>query len=100
PPPLCFTLSLHDALPILRNCRFLAMIIQHPMELAYVITSMWWIWLRHTSSHWNALSTGKTVPITKLSIWELEKEVQFWKSSILLDRKSTRLNSSHVKISY
>src|SRR5690606_42140076 len=83
-----YTLSLHDALPIFLRS-------SNPMP--YWSIGMWtlWIWMmaqRQTS--------GARFPRT--TFWPRERSNTFLNTqgSMWRDRKSTRLNSSHVKISY
>src|SRR5690606_39500486 len=83
-----FTLSLHDALPILGLCRLsdTSFACDNSLEGMFgeTVRSMLEdregnLWIGTTSSGLHRLSQSKLVTI---------------------DRKSTRLNSSHVKISY
>src|SRR5690606_40967198 len=70
-----YTLSLHDALPI------------------YSAVSI------SASPSWQCVTI--TIPIIKLLKYPLPVIFSYWVvSENNLDRKSTRLNSSHVKISY
>src|SRR6266511_4854347 len=52
---------------------------------------------RHATSDWMALEQERGISITAAA---LEFELEGRRMSLLEDRKSTRLNSSHVKISY
>src|SRR5690606_41761159 len=73
-PPDIYTLSLHDALPILRSSRRIAS--------------------RQRSTSSVARSTQRTRPASSTSCCTSSRYTR------MEDRKSTRLNSSHVKISY
>src|SRR5690606_41630821 len=79
-PPAIYTLSLHDALPI-------------SLELA--------LWHGVTPP---LLLSVATVALTLLLYWQRRGIRRFARprglNTARLDRKSTRLNSSHVKISY
>src|SRR5690606_40941929 len=81
-----YTLSLHDALPISRLDAVLmkATSIQ-PTRLSCAPRN-------------NMTKTGAVTP----RVWVIKESMQryFGCSQVLQDRKSTRLNSSHVKISY
>src|SRR5690349_22293342 len=70
-----YTLSLHDALPIWLGASVFILGHRHPVVMAKMLTSI------------DALSHGRLI---------CGVGVGWWKE----DRKSTRLNSSHVEISY
>src|SRR5439155_25229367 len=71
PPTEIYTLSLHDALPIsLGGTIWILALLTWPIALLATLSA----WQRLQSAH--------------------------WESEPALDRKSTRLNSSHVAISY
>src|SRR5690606_41720015 len=78
PCPEAITLSLHDALPIYR-----AKIGKAPSVPT----------VRRTIKDWASKKVSFLVP-------EGAKTLKFMPSLTQIDRKSTRLNSSHVKISY
>src|SRR5690606_42011702 len=94
-----YTLSLHDALPIFINAKFVAAII--------VITGLF-LCLSLLVTGWGILKIGilptfsefcRILALTALNVLY----VSFWLNLSIyfsIDRKSTRLNSSHVKISY
>src|SRR5690606_41526484 len=89
PSPLhLYPLSLHDALPISR--------IQFQTASAAVLIAF------HTVVHadWRAELTVSQADLTPLVIVFQVSRFQFHTASAAVDRKSTRLNSSHVKISY
>src|SRR5690606_41972955 len=81
------TLSLHDALPIFSFLK--GNILRHKILPRYYILSIF---------------IGLTIIIgPAVHVWYLPRPVSmkvFYRSSPFQDRKSTRLNSSHVKISY
>src|SRR5690606_41779185 len=82
-PPSIYTLSLHDALPIFNHCSSCKM--SHSMRM-YLLN----IFYRKSGIHRNATQdTEYLLPRHRLPI-----------VPTFIDRKSTRLNSSHVKISY
>src|SRR5690606_40814116 len=90
PTSLIYTLSLHDALPI-------------SFKPSYVSGDNSFL-TRH--NNWNPVCNGGLV-YAALAIFEDEQEQAtaiieraLESSKLPLDRKSTRLNSSHVKISY
>src|SRR5690606_41866248 len=78
-PTAYYTLSLHDALPIFRN----------PSSGA---GPTGWTSTRHASRHASTPRPTSATPPWRC-IWTPA-------STAISDRKSTRLNSSHVKISY
>src|SRR5207302_8879376 len=94
PPPDIYTLSLHDALPIFQyfgdglqlRSQF---VIQLLLPLSY--GSYWHIQLPSFIKQGDDLRRWLACPGVKQI---------FIKCAVPLDRKSTRLNSSHVKISY
>src|SRR5690606_41576937 len=90
PPPELYTLSLHDALPISGN--YLAFFSSYSY-LQQVLEAL--------RSHWpeiplRAQSPGMDEAARKAFIDGFTDDSRW----VGLDRKSTRLNSSHVKISY
>src|SRR5699024_12318080 len=96
---LTYPLSLHDALPIsLEQLTHLMVQAQYPVELALEMKIGAWPdgviedavleWLQRWG--WDA-ATGTLMP---------DGEATDVSVSIMRDRKSTRLNSSHVSISY
>src|SRR5690606_39614013 len=84
-----YTLSLHDALPI-------------SLGIQLMVFFEWYVGLQRL--HLEDVIAYKTK--TWKEVWEeaapLRKKMrrQVLKDYVFLDRKSTRLNSSHVKISY
>src|SRR5690606_41806536 len=88
-----YTLYLHDALPILK----LGFDLQKLHDLVYVEVSSEEQFFHSNadafSTHFNELETQK------IKIYVQDMSANF-NIQALLDRKSTRLNSSHVKISY
>src|SRR5207248_10933127 len=77
--PEIYTLSLHDALPICRARR--------PRQTL-------------VSSHFRRCRLASTQSASRSRVLRrCKRQAMFWKSE-LLDRKSTRLNSSHRTISY
>src|SRR5690606_40454602 len=92
-----YTLSLHDALPISRTNRF------HPVltsrQRASGRDAVIWLQLAAAEIVSDANKKGElTVTVTVRKREEIPVADTFNLESI--DRKSTRLNSSHVKISY
>src|SRR5207253_10944282 len=94
-----FTLSLHDALPILR-CAFLdceipsrRMYLVIRLSLSYSATAL-------LSGTLVALRALEREDLTVLHKWQNDEEIMRLARSFPEDRKSTRLNSSHVAISY
>src|SRR5690606_41173389 len=91
----CYTLSLHDALPILAVSLGLGALLQ-ASELAYTgvkvvgATYLVWLGVRLILRPRTAIDHGATGAGVRGG------RDAFWRG----DRKSTRLNSSHVKISY
>src|SRR5690606_40142079 len=95
-----YTLSLHDALPIwlrdsrfrrfqkLRTCTMTA--IQAVLPIASLLSIH--VILAHWRVHWQLKFFGEVLGRAPMMF--------IWDAMAILDRKSTRLNSSHVKISY
>src|SRR5699024_12846585 len=92
PPPAIFTLSLHDALPISLSVDDLA---RRFFNQEYPVSKKW-LYGYYKDLEDNAQS-GKRLGMYA-GIREAEKS--FLKPGGFIDRKSTRLNSSHVSISY
>src|SRR5437773_5968811 len=88
PPPHIYTLSLHDALPILQVLDFL-------QEIPDV--------LRHgggAQQHLRrVIALGRELRVANVRGLRLGIALQALEG-VRLDRKSTRLNSSHITISY
>src|SRR5699024_12710662 len=97
-PPNIYTHSLHDALPISgETCAItLSCLVHHKSEIKAVAETDIDLW---------------TVPIQKMEVWSGRYKSwrrfvydnyhnQLLRSFRTIDRKSTRLNSSHVSISY
>src|SRR5690606_41827670 len=99
-PPRTLTLSLHDALPISgvpREAGNLSMNLRYPQHFQTGIS---------VKVH-PRLTFNMDVGWTDYSVWDsmvlkFDRNLEFLTAARLLspDRKSTRLNSSHVKISY
>src|SRR5207253_6835514 len=88
-----YTLSLHDALPI--------------SSLAGVVVVVFLTVTALTAQQKNPLTNADVIKMVKAGLAETTivaaiaaNDTQFDLSSAGLDRKSTRLNSSHVAISY
>src|SRR5690606_39477172 len=91
--PAFFTLSLHDALPIYLACDLCC----HRPEVILVEA----LYVGNGPTH---LALDASSLIAHL-LWFFHRILHFFLLELLwvflvLDRKSTRLNSSHVKISY
>src|SRR5690606_40096125 len=92
--PVLYTLSLHDALPILEIAQvnlpvgILIWVMIIPMLLKVDFGA-----LGQVKQHWRGIG------VTLFINWAV-KPFSMAFLGWLLDRKSTRLNSSHVKISY
>src|SRR5690606_41536446 len=84
------TLSLHDALPIFGN---VALVDRHLNHVS-VITIVHWLMKGRKDSYLGIF------PKPGVSEADISGAVKFGRSLLPQDRKSTRLNSSHVKISY
>src|SRR5690606_41350986 len=85
-----YTLSLHDALPILNN-----LITMHPrLQEAYELKNELDRWFKESDER--TAKEGFEACLKKMQTSSIEA---FHRVS-MTDRKSTRLNSSHVKISY
>src|SRR5690606_42060757 len=89
-----YTLSLHDALPILLV----------GILLIIIIVSLFILSLRKITQHGESLKVpsvvGKNFTDAREMLEAMGFEVVVQDSVYQSDRKSTRLNSSHVKISY
>src|SRR5690606_41720663 len=81
-----YTLSLHDALPILRVTRKIS------TDLPQINDAVAEAQVRLGSSGRIVLRASGTEPVIRVMVEGRDEH--------LVDRKSTRLNSSHVKISY
>src|SRR5690606_40901528 len=91
-PTALYTLSLHDALPILRGCLALLLLILNTLICCWPLF---------------ALSLLKLMlpfaPVQRRLRFGMHWIAETWiaaNKGWMRDRKSTRLNSSHVKISY
>src|SRR5207253_10534931 len=94
-----YTLSLHDALPIFIDgaCQ------DHLLEAVNRIKS-WYLldrdsFFRLWTHRGHVLLVGHT-SLSFLPCWPVLIDIDFCSIALQLDRKSTRLNSSHVAISY
>src|SRR5699024_12154888 len=95
-----YTLSLHDALPILRDCSAL------PSSQIHFYSDLLPVrqstrqrrenWRKLQRSNWKNMQEKCSRRAAILGTSQLRRSV----SRISRDRKSTRLNSSHVSISY
>src|SRR5690606_41687612 len=99
PPPHLYTLSLHDALPICtNNSRHLT---GHAVDIAALVDGQvrwdWPLYPRIAAAFKQAARELNT-PITWGGDWPKLRDGPHFE--LERDRKSTRLNSSHVKISY
>src|SRR5690606_41953541 len=86
-----YTLSLHDALPILDwafNLYYWISLFFFVLVVGLIVLFL----LKYKRRHEDQKATGQMIHNTLLET--------SWTVIPLLDRKSTRLNSSHVKISY
>src|SRR5690606_41737449 len=82
PPPEIYTLSLHDALPI-------STITVHKVDIILIYPNP-------TPGYAKYPETSNTIKV----ISDDQGNIEVTGSLTFTDRKSTRLNSSHVKISY
>src|SRR5690606_39842569 len=95
-----YTHSLHDALPILlsySNFKKKAVFKQEQEEIWWALTGSN---RRHSACKADALPTELSALRSKNNILFLRRKTNGVRSLGVLDRKGTRLNSSHVKISY
>src|SRR5690606_41587040 len=94
PAPHVFALALHDALPILsieRSAGSVLRNVRQPLSSSEVMS---------IGSLFSVMVFVR-IPVTGVPPEEVGVNVTFRPTSAgILDRKSTRLNSSHVKISY
>src|SRR5699024_12291416 len=90
PPTQSSTLSLHDALPIFGFGKFLVAII----SLALAVAAFEFL------SGWQVMPTGWELAPVMDGLMIVAEICLFLMGAFTLDRKSTRLNSSHVSISY
>src|SRR5205814_8367316 len=95
PPPQLYTLSLHDALPIWSTADTLPSAMPHDRtRRRLILTAGAWPFVpgaHSATTDWPAVqraARGQTVHFNA------------WAGSERIDRKSTRLNSSHLGISY
>src|SRR5690606_41735732 len=99
PPPAIYTLSLHDALPIY-EVRRTGRIMEVPVgeELIGRVVNP----LGQPVDGMGPINTTKTRPIESPAPGVMDRKSvhEPLQTGIKADRKSTRLNSSHVKISY
>src|SRR5439155_26385028 len=93
PPPDIYTLSLHDALPILRDGRAAPRLqqLEHPRRPAFAG--------RRGPLLANREGMGHEL-LGDLGFLLVPGVAHFAGAALAQDRKSTRLNSSHVAISY
>src|SRR5690606_41793365 len=89
--PGIYTLSLHDALPIS------ALWLLHPLWASTVL----YVVQRHAMLAAFFVMAGIRAWIASRNAFDQGRSTRGWLLAVLaVDRKSTRLNSSHVKISY
>src|SRR5690606_40888334 len=97
-PPL-YTLSLHDALPILTSLDRVLDSGAVQIHLDHV-TAGSLQGLLDSGRHFTRLATAKTYLTFAIAHHSQRGKSKNTTAFYYLDRKSTRLNSSHVKISY
>src|SRR5690606_40693885 len=90
-----YTLSLHDALPILNGSPFISSQIDYS-----VIVDAYGTMTLPGGAVFEALRMRETMTINGLTSVTYQFLSKSGAQVSVLDRKSTRLNSSHVKISY
>src|SRR5690606_40318262 len=93
PTPEIYTLSLHDALPILNEANIQHMLVK-PFET--IQTKLFPI-IDEFLAEWR---TTVQQPFMRVRGVMTVRATRIHENASLQDRKSTRLNSSHVKISY
>src|SRR5690606_41853331 len=90
-----YTLSLHDALPIYRKI---------PEIIENVLSILMYCRLAETGSFFSMVNNKPTIQAAPSNSNTIDTVVDVGNPRVLKtssrDRKSTRLNSSHVKISY
>src|SRR5439155_9414102 len=100
PTPESYTLSLHDALPIssaievleAAGLRAVPEFGRFPIQVTVD---------DFEAAHWIvALKEAEHLPLLQERFPAWAEKVEFWQVDDAPDRKSTRLNSSHVAISY
>src|SRR5690606_41960395 len=96
-PPALYTLSLHDALPIFETCMDLVPLAEG--EGGSLSSGYQWR-LRPRPDSDGRYGRIQAIDVaTGETLWT-ERQRAPQSTGVLADRKSTRLNSSHVKISY
>src|SRR5690606_40921489 len=97
-PAELYTLSLHDALPIFRHGG------EHGLQaialLAVIIEDLYADHAGPGSVPWSKIARSCGDPHLLHSLSHVGRHAEHHLCSSTRDRKSTRLNSSHVKISY
>src|SRR5690606_40539840 len=88
-PTAIYTLSLHDALPIYDRPRRASQCFERPRDQLAA----------RLGEHLNGDVIGNEIALDQFA-HEVEVGLRSGRESDFEDRKSTRLNSSHVKISY
>src|SRR5699024_11784176 len=98
PPPKLSTLSLHDALPICANAATEA---SRKATQKVTLETLFDSLEEGELKEVNVIVKADVQGSTEALVSSLEKiDVEGVKINIIQDRKSTRLNSSHVSISY
>src|SRR5690606_40174257 len=91
PAPSTYTLSLHDALPIFRSLDDCRRIIAHAGRAGSAVV---------VGASFIGMEVAASLRARGLPVTVVEVETVPFARTLGPDRKSTRLNSSHVKISY
>src|SRR5690606_41738540 len=87
--------NLHDALPISANLSDISISLASA-EGFFLANTLWTCSVSFKNSGWENLPVGSLLSKSN----DLAGEITIFITIGLKDRKSTRLNSSHVKISY
>src|SRR5205807_10361688 len=92
-PTAIYTLSLHDALPIYANFDT-GSYLQFAEGYFLRRDNMMWFWDQYTTD------PAQRAEITAAPLNATLKDLEGLPPTLIIDRKSTRLNSSHLVISY